>query len=70
MPDDVKADLNKAKIDKNVNVEQLDGKISASFNVTDNSDGNWKSRCWDKIFDQWQDFNDYCDSFFTNDLKI
>lgn len=73
--DQVPKDIKAAEEERTVCIEKVDGKISAEFCITS---GNWNDnsyretkfdKIFDKIFDNWSDFNDYSDEFFKVKTK-
>jgi len=73
MANEVKKDIEAAKIEKKIEIEMVDGKISAEFRVNDNSSmvngmTDYKYVNYEKIFDDFESFNSYAELFFKEVL--
>lgn len=66
---EIQTDIEEAKKRYSCNIKLIDNSILASFNIQDES-GHYESGyvSYDKIFTDWQDFVDYCNIFFAEQL--
>jgi len=64
---EIQTDIEEAKKRYSCNIKLIDNSILASFSITEEGK-DYSYVYYDKIFTDWQDFVDYCNIFFAEQL--